>query len=476
MPKRVPHAAGLLLETNRTMTDAHPETHGTPAPATPALPEPETRQRAGLFRIALLCCLSVGINFTEAASTILLPLTLRRYTTDIGLIGWILAVNPAFGFIAQPLVGVLSDRLWTPVGRRAFFIILASPIVALCLVAIPFVSVLWHLVVLNVIYQFFHDVNNGANNPLLADLIPPEQRTFVVGCLSVAGQLQGLFIGWFVMAWISEYKGPYYGAPLYWLAAGALIVMVMLPAFFIGEQPIRHAPRPPLTIRRYARDLFGDPMLRLLALYTFLRAFQMSAILGYGTLFAMETLGLNEKMQGRLGLLGTVITLALAIPIGVVVERFAKPRVMLTGMLLMMAGYLLAWFTTDWSAAIWHQFAAGTLPRAGLVQVLALTVLGTLIGGSGSMLVDVTGRGFLTEFLPVDLIGQLTGALNVFFALGRTSALVVVGYAIKWSGNDYKVIFPIAIAIGCVLLLLLRRMRDPRWEARHGLRRSGETG
>ena len=46
-----------------------------------------------------------GVHFAEAVSVNLLPLTLYLFTENAFYIGLILAINPMFGFVAQPIVG-----------------------------------------------------------------------------------------------------------------------------------------------------------------------------------------------------------------------------------------------------------------------------------------------------------------------------------------------------------------------------------
>ena len=74
---------------------------------------------------------------TEQLSIHLLPAMIEKFTVNPTTIAVILFINPAFGFIAQPIVGVLGDKIWTPVGRRAFFLITGAPIVAICLWFVP---------------------------------------------------------------------------------------------------------------------------------------------------------------------------------------------------------------------------------------------------------------------------------------------------------------------------------------------------
>ena len=129
---------------------------------------------------------------TEQLSIHLLPATVEGFTTSPSLIALILFINPAFGFITQPLVGILGDKIWTPVGRRALFLITGAPIVGLCLWFLPEARFLWHLVILVLVYQFFQDMMWGSDHPLLADLFPPKQRLFVSGLLIAVGQLATL--------------------------------------------------------------------------------------------------------------------------------------------------------------------------------------------------------------------------------------------------------------------------------------------
>ena len=208
-----------------------------------------------------------GVHFAEAVSVNLLPLTLYLFTENAFYIGLILAINPMFGFIAQPIVGVLSDRTWTRVGRRAFYLIVAAPIVAATEIAMPFTTALWLVVVLVIVMQFFVDVMAAAYHPMLAEMIPPRQRSMVAGINKCGVELAWIIVLFVGMPWVTLYReqqggDTFYGLPLYFLAAGVLLVFVMLAAFFLKEkrlEPLR--PRAPLTPRQYIRDFVDQPML-----------------------------------------------------------------------------------------------------------------------------------------------------------------------------------------------------------------------
>ncbi|MDQ5979713.1 MAG: transporter, partial [Verrucomicrobiota bacterium] len=50
----------------------------------------------------------------------------------------------------------------------------------------------------------------------------------------------------------------------------------------------------------------------------------------------------------------------------------------------------------------------------------------------------------------------------IFYASGRTLALVSVGALIGAFGNDYRLAWPVAIAAAFVSIWVLRGVRDPR--------------
>ena len=427
----------------------------------PQLTEPATRERLSVGRGAALCSIFFGASVTEAVSVLLLPLTLNLFTDDPRTIFLVLAINPAFGFIAQPLVGVISDRVWTRLGRRAVFLIASAPIVAISLLGIPFIGQLAVLVGFVVLLQFFQDVINGSDQPLVADLVPPEQRTLVLGLVKGCENLGFVFVSFVGMGIVENFAQQYgetrYGLPMYAIAAAAQILFVLGAAFFLNEQPIERQPRPHLSFSRYVMDFFHQPMLPRIAAAYFLRAFARTAVVGSASLFAYKTLGLSEADFGRSWGLMPFIALVLGVPLGLLGERFAKHRVLQIAFATVIAGCCVG-------------YTAGA--AAGLT-------VAALVFGIGDMLLEVTHKAYMSEFYPADLIGQLAGAVNIFYALGRTAALLVVGISVKlWNplldfdnlapntAVDYRVVWIISAIAAVLGIAILATVRDFRHEAR----------
>jgi|GEM_PF-900529 len=428
---------------------------------TTSFPEQE---RIGPGQIILFCVIFFGLAVTEEVSNIMLPLTLKRITEDITLsvqvplmgevtlgsafiIGLILALNPLFGVIAQPLVGVISDRVWTRVGRRAFFIIVASPVVALCLVSVPLTSTLWKLVGIVVVYQFSQDVLWGSDHPLLADLFPSRQRGTVLGVLAVSYQLGAVFVSRVGLVWVEAHdvakEGVMFGLPLYATAAVLQITLVMGLAFFLWEKPNPGPPRPKVTVKSYVKDFVAQPGLLRMGWIHFLRAFMYTAATAFLVLFAIETLGASMGEYARtMGWL-PLTALGYVWLVGIVADRVRRERMLMFGFAMSVVGYAIAWT----ASTLW------VLAAAFLIFRFAWTVL------------EIAFKSLVTDFYPREMVGQLAGAINIFFAAGRTLAVISVGTLVGFFDNNYRVVWIVAVGMGVGCFIVARKVTDPRIEA-----------
>lgn len=408
-------------------------------PSFPALPV--ERKNAPPVVIVSLCAIFCGLGLAEQISNNILPLTLRRFTENASIIGAILAIHPIFGFVTQPLVGVLSDRIWTPVGRRAFFLITCAPLAAVCLVLVPRLPALWQLIAVVVLFQFFLAMLWGSDHPLIADLVPAPQRTLVKGCMMTSGQITTfLFVKYGLGRALDRFGEPW----IYGFVAAALVVLIAAAAFFLNEQPLPPSRRPRLTVRRYVGDLFGDPVLRRFGFLGLTQALASHIVAGFVVLFAVQTVHVSKAQFGNAWSTQALISLTCAIPLGWVVERLPKPWVLVAGFAFSIAGCLLGWFAHDA-----HSFFA-----------IALLV------GFGGVVGNVTFKPFFSEYLPRDIIGQLTGAYNICYAVGRSLALAGGGWLVGHLGNNYRFIWIVAVVFNLLSALIAASIPDVRYARR----------
>lgn len=424
--------------------------------------EPSTFENAPIYKMVLMCMIMSGLIFTESISNQLLPLTLRRFTEDAAVIGLIKSINPMFGFIAQPLVGVLSDRIWTPVGRRGFFMIISAPIVSVSLFFIPEMSVFMNLIIWIIILQFFQDILWGSDHPLLADLFPPRQRAFVAGLMAASGSLAGFIFLKFLMVHFSEME-------IYRIVAGAQIVLVFFSAFFLGEKKIIHSQASidaknkakrdldesygsmaPFAgavkfIVDYIRDIFANSILTRFVFLNFGKMLFLSLVGGWISLFATETMGLTKEEFGNNWGYEPLLTLILAVPAGYFIGKYCpKQWTLVVGYSIALVGCVFGYMADSASDLI----------------VVAILI------GLGGVVDKVTRKPFFTEFLPKEKIGQLTGAFNIFLGLGRWFAELGGGFFIGLMGNDYRFMWIMAFFVGLLTLIVTATIPDVNYQQR----------
>jgi MFS family permease len=145
--------------------------------------------------------------------------------------------------LAQPIMGLLSDRSTSRFGRRRPFIFagVLFDIVLLALMALAFNF--WFLLAVGLVQQLTANVSHGPLQALIPDLVPEEQRgvasavksIFELLPLVVVGATIGLLIG----------AGNFNGAVV--ATCAALAVTMLLTITLVRETPLKSKPDLPLA-------------------------------------------------------------------------------------------------------------------------------------------------------------------------------------------------------------------------------------
>ena len=85
-----------------------------------------------------------------------LPFTLRRFTDDTRVIALVTSVGLWFGIVLGPIVNYTSDRIWTRLGRRRPFMMVAACGSLLATLCIPLAPALTPLILLVVVLSLIH--------------------------------------------------------------------------------------------------------------------------------------------------------------------------------------------------------------------------------------------------------------------------------------------------------------------------------
>jgi maltose/moltooligosaccharide transporter len=158
---------------------------------------------------------------------------------------WIAA--PLTGLIIQPIVGYLSDRTWTGLGRRRPYFLIGAVLATMALVAMPHSSVLWMAVGLLWILDASINITMEPFRAFVADKLPEEQRP-------TGFSVQSLFIGlgaviasampWMLTNWFGVETGASGGGKIptavvisFHAGAAALFIAVLYTVLTTPEDP-----------------------------------------------------------------------------------------------------------------------------------------------------------------------------------------------------------------------------------------------
>ena len=96
--------------------------------------------------------------------------------------------GPMTGLLVQPIIGAMSDRTWTKLGRRRPFFLVGAIVASIALILMPNSSTLWFAAGLLWILDSSINITMEPFRAFVADNLPEEQRT-------LGFVMQSFFIG-----------------------------------------------------------------------------------------------------------------------------------------------------------------------------------------------------------------------------------------------------------------------------------------
>ncbi len=107
---------------------------------------------------------------------------------DEGNIGYLWLAGPLTGLLVQPIVGAMSDRTWTGLGRRRPYFLVGAILASICLILMPNSSAVWMAAGLLWIMDASINITMEPFRAFVGDKLPEEQRT-------LGFVMQSFFIG-----------------------------------------------------------------------------------------------------------------------------------------------------------------------------------------------------------------------------------------------------------------------------------------
>jgi maltose/moltooligosaccharide transporter len=368
------------------------------------------------------------------------------------LTGFIMTLDNIAAFFIQPIMGAISDRTYTRIGRRMPYILIFAPIAVLAFALIPlvpqmipehlngqlsqlrgpfalFVAALGVMLLAMAVFR----------TPVIAlmpDLTPSPLRSKANGVINLMGGLGGVlaFLGGGMLYKILR--------PLpFWVGGGLTLIAVAILYWKVKEPKrlVESAARKEegLGVFRGLRNIPQENKrsLVLLILAIFFWFVGYNAVETFFSSYGVTTLGVSESTASMILSAAYITFILFAIPSGFIATRFGRKRTIIVGLAIFAVLLAIAFFT----------------------PVVPVIVALLAVGGLAWSLVNINSLPMVVDISTSDeVLGTYTGLYYVAATLAAVVGPILNGWVIDATGQNYNMIFLVTpgffvLAILCML-------------------------
>jgi MFS family permease len=398
-----------------------------------------------------------GLVFTMMNNA--LPLMLMGYTMPTGLPEFFAPGQPVpaqivalltnerslFGGLVQPLIGAISDRTHTPIGKRSPFILAGGAMTGLAIALLALQPSFWWLLALITLAGIALYVAVGPYVALLADITPPRQRGRMGGLMAIGGVVGAVaFTVLSTLLWDSA-RGW-----VFVITGFGVTLTLALVAFGVHEpssmgdwHAVPHEEGRQPSLRSRAREMSQH---RALAIYTLSMAVYWvgaGAASPFITRFGTEELGLSESAAFAMVLVLVLSTALGALISGALADRLGRKKVLGPGLVLFAVAAILA----------------------SQVQNIAMALPIIVLVGLGNSVPTALHLPLLADLVPRAGAGALMGLASMAWSVAQPVGSYMSGVLVDNTGS-YRGVFVFAGVCMLGAFLILRLVDVPKLHMR----------
>jgi maltose/moltooligosaccharide transporter len=365
---------------------------------------------------------------------------------DLGLsafwIGFILTWDNIINMFFQPIIGSLSDRTRSRFGRRKPFLMLGAPLAAIFFILVPFVRENFLLIALAILgTNFAMAIFRSPTIAFLGDLFRPTERSKANGVINLMGGVGGalaLFAG-----------GALYsiGVPVpFIVGAGVMLIAVIIVLAFVRDDSTADVaptaaedagPGVLANLKQVATDRNRSGLFLLAAIFSWFVGW--NATEAFFTLYARNILGMEVGRATQMLTIFAAALILFAIPSGLIATRVGRKPTIITGLIGMAAGVIVATFV-----------------RNATVLLAVLAVMGAFWA-----LVNINSLPMVYDLAKSGSIGAYTGLYYFASSLAAIIGPTLAGGLIDLT--DHRVIWPFTALFLLLAVFFMSRVRlQPR--------------
>ncbi|HLC35940.1 MAG TPA: MFS transporter [Anaerolineales bacterium] len=406
-----------------------------------------------------------------------------RFSLGAAAIGFLMTLDNMAALFIQPMIGVVSDRTRTRIGRRMPYLLIGAPIAAVAFAFIPNARTFSAFIAAIAVMLLFAALYRTPVIALMPDLVPSPLRSQANGIINLMGGVGGVlaYIGGGLLYDVNP------GLP-FWLGAALTVIAILIVIFAIREprEPMATAADsqeladmlPSVTLlvvsllmwglgnwwlegirgelvkglgylvmaagfilflvtrlRRLPQGNRGSLLRLLLAIFCWFVGF--NAIETFFSLYGVNVLHIKPSLAGILMGVANLTFIIFALPSGFIAARVGRRRTILWGLAIFSVLLLIAFF----------------------IPVMAVIAVALGLGGMAWALVNVNSLPMVLDSAQQDQAGTSTGLYYLFSTVAAIAGPIANGQVIERTGNNYNLIFLIAPFFFVIAFLLMLGVR-----------------
>ncbi|HEX6506099.1 MAG TPA: MFS transporter [Chloroflexota bacterium] len=379
-----------------------------------------------------------GNGVYNGLNNAIMGLFVSAFTGNAFIIGYLSNTRTMEGVVIQPIVGRLSDRSTSRLGRRRPFILLGIPLSVFFLAMVPIAGHATHgwalplIIITIVLFSITWNIAGDPYQTLMIDITPARERSLFNAVLSVIALVGQVAI--LLYASFASLKKDNIPDQVFYLCAAFLFVTYAVVFFGVrepreaaAEAHVEH--RIPLSVYIQEMRSFKESLKCLISIFFLWTG--LNAILPYLTVFTKHVMHVNDAHAIRIYLVIILASALAAYPFGRLGARYGNRRFIVLGTVLMIFAGIGGTFAPSYN---WL-YPVAVLAGVGFSATTALTY------------------PYLSQLVPGSKMGVFTGLQAAFSSIAVPISVGITSLLIDAFG--YRSIFAMLTAMMVVDVLFL---------------------
>lgn len=423
-----------------------------------------------------------GVTIVWVLYNAFVPVLLAKFIASGTIIGLVMTFDNILAVTIQPIVGSVSDKTNTRIGRRMPYIIAGAPVAAVFFIFIPLAKIFWFFILCIVLMNIFMALYRSPVVALMPDIIPSPLRSKANGIINFMGGAGALlvffiggplfdtdnripFIGIAIILVISvvvlylTIKEPKdipqeEGADISWkiVKVSAIAIMAGLIVFIIlNKTGIVDGFLTVFDSVYQGHILIALIIFAIIVFITMLRWVESSSIFiflaiffwffGYNgvetffTLYGINTLGITAGRAATILGIFSLTFLAFAIPSGIIATKIGRKKIIIFGLIGMI----------------------GLMACLAFITFIPIIIVIMFLGGICWAAININSIPMIWDISTEKMLGTYTGLYYFFSMLAQTISPPIIGILKDKTGSYqsmfYIVPFFFLLALICMLFV-----------------------